>query len=95
MLGRLQFSSFLAYCKLTEVGDFHILEVGGLRVHAEVPCSTCVFSSSQSPTIDQEPKLKNIKREVEACSSPHVSGEIKKGTRLGLLKPNLDLAVDL
>lgn len=41
--GRLQFS-FPAYCKLTEVEDFHILEVRGVNLHAEVPDShMCVL----------------------------------------------------
>ena len=44
VLGRLQFSSFLVYCKLRQVGDFHILEVRGINLHAEVSYSCmCVL----------------------------------------------------
>lgn len=42
----------------------------------------------------EEPRPKNTKTDMEARSSPYVSGGMKKGRRPGLLKSNMDLAVD-
>lgn len=86
-------SSFLACFKLTEVGDFHVPEVGGVNLHAALPYSCMcalvfIVTHSRSGT-----ETKNIQREAEACSSVHVSGGIKKGARLDLLKSNVDLAL--
>lgn len=48
--------------------------------------------------LDQEARPNQRERErleeEEAQSSPHVSGGIKKGAKLGLLKSNLDLVLD-
>ena len=92
--GRLQFS-FLAYCKLTEVEDFHILEDRGVNLHAEVPYShMCVLVFTVTPW---RPGAKTKGQREKWKRDPHLVlvEELKKEARMGLLKPNLDWAVNL